>query len=542
MSTNISQQKRDDLILKIKKIRAYIASAEQDENTGNLLAYLSELEKEVKGKKYGLVFEEHREAIDEILDNNTPVLNEDSKLFIDNSGQLNFLIEGDNLASLKLLEKTHKGAIDLIYIDPPYNTGSRDFMYDDNYIESSDAFRHSKWCSFITKRLQIARQLMSKKGVIFISINDCELATLRLICDEIFGESNFIGQLTWESTTQPINAGKARFQLQKKVESILCFAKNKQIKEEFILREIDSNLTYPHTGRFGSCRFEIIEKSDAGAYQRDTMKFPILGQLPREGKRWQIGIDTARELERKGKVEIVDGIVKKAVYPEDEIDKRKFVPFWSHFSASEVGTAQNGKDELNSIMERAVGFDTVKPIKLISELISHFPKDTLVLDFFAGSGTTGHAVMKMNAEDGGKRRFILCTNNENNICRDVTYERIKRVIEKEDYKASLKYYKVDYVQISERLYYEYADELLCHVRELVELENGINFTGNAKIAIVLTDEELEEFIADIDNFKKCRKLYLGHDVLTSGEQEDILKEHKIKINIIPDYYYKELEG
>lgn len=542
MSTNISKQKRDDLISKIKEIRKYIASSEQDENTGNLLAYLSELEKEVKGKKYGLVFEEHREAIDDILDNNTPVLTEDSELFIDNGGQMNFLIEGDNLASLKLLEKTHKGAIDLIYIDPPYNTGSGDFMYDDNYIESSDAFRHSKWCSFITKRLQIARQLMSKKGVIFISINDCELATLRLICDEIFGESNFIGQLTWESTTQPINAGKARFQLQKKVESILCFAKNKQIKEEFILREIDSNLTYPHTGKFGSCRFEIIEKSDAGAYQRDTMKFPILGQLPREGKRWQIGIDTVRELERKGKVEIVDGIVKKAVYPEDEIDKRKFVPFWSHFSASEVGTAQNGKDELNSIMERAVGFDTVKPIKLISELISHFPKDTLVLDFFAGSGTTGHAVIKINAEDGGKRRFILCTNNENNICRDVTYERIKRVIEKEDYKASLKYYKVDYVPISERLYYEYADELLRHVRELVELENGINFTGNAKIAIILTDEELEAFIADIDNFKKCRKIYLGHDVLTSGEQEDILKEHKIRINVIPDYYYKELEG
>ena len=542
MSTNISKQKRDALISKLKEIRKYIASAEQDENTGNLLTYLNELEKEIKGKKYGLVFEEHREAIDDILDNNTPVLTEDSELFIDNGGQMNFLIEGDNLASLKLLEKTHKGAIDLIYIDPPYNTGSRDFMYDDNYIESSDTFRHSKWCSFITKRLQIARQLMSKKGVIFISINDCELATLRLICDEIFGESNFIGQLTWESTTQPINAGKARFQLQKKVESILCFAKNKQIKEEFILREIDSNLTYPHTGKLGSCRFEIIEKSDAGAYQRDTMKFPILGQLPREGKRWQIGIDTARELERKGKVEIVDGIVKKAVYPEDEIDKRKFVPFWSHFSASEVGTAQNGKDELNSIMERAVGFDTVKPVKLVSELISHFPKDTLVFDFFAGSGTTGHAVMKMNAEDGGKRRFILCTNNENNICRDVTYERIKRVIEKEDYKASLKYYKVDYVPISERLYYEYADELLRHVRELVELENGINFTGNAKIAIVLTDEELEEFIADIDNFKKCRKLYLGHDVLTSSEQEDILKEHKIKINIIPDYYYKELEG
>lgn len=152
MSTNISKQKRDDLISKIKEIRKYIASSEQDENTGNLLAYLSELEKEVKGKKYGLVFEEHREAIDDILDNNTPVLTEDSELFIDNGGQMNFLIEGDNLASLKLLEKTHKGAIDLIYIDPPYNTGSGDFMYDDNYIESSDRNKNKKVRTFFDVR------------------------------------------------------------------------------------------------------------------------------------------------------------------------------------------------------------------------------------------------------------------------------------------------------------------------------------------------------------------------------------------------------
>ena len=138
MSTNISKQKRDDLISKIKEIRTYIASAEQDENTGHLLAYLSELEKEVKGKKYGLVFEEHREAIDDILDNNTPVLTEDSELFIDNGGQMNFLIEGDNLASLKLLEKTHKGKIDLIYIDPPYNTMSTGFTYSDALVDSGD--------------------------------------------------------------------------------------------------------------------------------------------------------------------------------------------------------------------------------------------------------------------------------------------------------------------------------------------------------------------------------------------------------------------
>ena len=138
MSTNVSKQKREDLLAKIKAIRTYIATAPQDENTANLLAYLSELEKDVGAKKYGLVFEEHREEIDEVLATHTPVLIEDGSLFIDNGGQMNFLIEGDNLASLQLLEKTHKGKIDLIYIDPPYNRGKTDFRYDDDYVNKED--------------------------------------------------------------------------------------------------------------------------------------------------------------------------------------------------------------------------------------------------------------------------------------------------------------------------------------------------------------------------------------------------------------------
>lgn len=117
MSTNISKQKREDLLTKIKEIRSFVAAAPQDENTGNLLSYLTELEKDVNGKKYGLVFEEHSEEIDEVLDTHTPVLTEDKDLFLDNDGQMSFLIEGDNLASLKLLKKTHKGKIDLIYIE-----------------------------------------------------------------------------------------------------------------------------------------------------------------------------------------------------------------------------------------------------------------------------------------------------------------------------------------------------------------------------------------------------------------------------------------
>ena len=544
MSTNISKQKRDDLITKIKEIRTYIASAEQDENTGNLLAYLSELEKEVKGKKYGLVFEEHREAIDDILDNNTPVLTENPELFIDNGGQMNFLIEGDNLASLKLLEKTHKGKIDLIYIDPPYNTLKEGFTYSDTLVDKNDTFRHSKWLSFMKQRLLIAKQLLSNKGAIFISLDDNEISALRMLCDEIFGHQNFVANIIWEKKFSPQNDAKW---LSDSHDHILLYAKSKETWRPKLLsrtEDMDSRYSNPDNdprGPWASSDFTVKTASDAYMYPIETPSGRIV--MPTASRSWVTSEENYKALKADNRIwfgvkgnnvpriktflsEVQQGTVCKTIWYR-----------------TEVGDTQEGTRDLKSIFGKAGAFTNPKPVRLIERIMEIASQDnSIVLDFFAGSGTTGHAVMKMNAEDGGKRKFILCTNNENNICREVTYERIKRVIEKEDYKASLKYYKVEYIPISERLYYEYADELLRHVRELVELENGINFTGNAKIAIVLTDEELEEFIADIDNFKKCRKLYLGHDVLTSGEQEDILKEHKIKINIIPDYYYKELEG
>ena len=155
------------------------------------------------------------------------------------------------------------------------------------------------------------------------------------------------------------------------------------------------------------------------------MKFKILGQYPREGKRWQIGEETARQLEAAGRVEIVDGIVKKAIYPEDEAEKIIYKPFWSHLRAEDVGTAQSGKEILNSIMGGAIGFDTVKPPALIEELIRHLGKNSLVLDAFAGSGTTAHAVINLNAADGGARKFILI--EEQAYCTTITAERVKRV-------------------------------------------------------------------------------------------------------------------
>ena len=222
MITNISKQKREGLLNKIKEIRNYIAAAPQDENTGNLLSYLSDLEKDVNGKKYGLVFEEHREEIDEVLDTHTPVLTEEKDLFIDNGGQMNFLIEGDNLASLKLLEKTHKGRIKMIYIDPPYNTSNKDFAYDDTRVDATDTFRHSKWLSFVKARLKIARNLLSDDGILFISIDDNEQADLKLLCDEIFKEENFFSQVIVQSNKR----GQTYKQIAKTHEYLLIYTRS----------------------------------------------------------------------------------------------------------------------------------------------------------------------------------------------------------------------------------------------------------------------------------------------------------------------------
>ena len=335
----------------------------------------------------------------------------------------NLYIEGDNLQVLKLLQESYLGKVKMIYIDPPYNTGN-DFIYNDdfkidrkNYAEETGEYDdvgnrmvkneetagryHSDWCSMIYSRLLLARNLLSDDGVIFISIDDNEVTNLNKICGEVFGEENFLGDITWIKKTKPINSGSAKYQLQKNIEYVLVYKKN---SINFKL-EKKTERVYDKIGKLGLCRYKDILDSDVGMKNRNTMKFPIFGIVPPTGQRWKIGEKEVLKLIEKDRIEIVEGKVKVAVYPSDE-DNIVYKPFWSHFT--EVGTAEDGKKALNELFPNPLGFDTVKPIDLIKKIIfSTTESNSCILDFFSGSATTAHAVMQLNAEDGGNRKFIM---------------------------------------------------------------------------------------------------------------------------------------
>ena len=288
----------------------------------------------------------------------------------------------------------------------------------------------------------------------------------------------------------------------------------------------------------------------SGIRGRGTMIFPILGIFPRDGNQWKIGQETVNEYIERKDIFKENGKVFRKIRPSDE-SSEQLKPFWALFGAEQFGTAESAKSELNKILgTKEHEFETVKTVQMIEELIFQSSKEnSTILDFFAGSGTTGQAVLECNRDYGGHRKFILCNNNENNICRDITYQRLKTAItgkrkDKSKYSdglpGSLKYFKTDFIPISEKMYYEYADELLLHVRELVELENAVNFAKDSSVAIVLDDDEMEVFIKTMEKNNSVKTLYLGHDVLLSSKQERILKAHNISVNVIPDYYYRDL--
>lgn len=429
---NMNKKELYDKILKLDGLT--------NEEKSELLGLLS------KQKKYGLVWEDKPEAVEERLREDLPVLIEDSTKAIiseDDDAPNHILIEGDNLEALTALAYTHERKIDVIYIDPPYNTGNKDFVYNDSFVDSEDSYRHSKWLSFMNKRLKIAKKLLSEKGVVFISIDENEVANLRLLGDAIFLPNNFVGQWNWlKSATPPALSKK----IKRTVEYILCWqTSGNDLTFRGIQKTSKSNdpftkpqnsfkvLTFPCQSIICPIKNGVIP---AGIYGTD--KFPneqlddivvVNGKNTNPVRFSNRFIWLQETLDENINSGLYIELSKKGVLSYKRSSYNREVP--PNFIDSTVGvdTTENAGRMLLEIFNNTKLFDYPKPVSLIHYLINFVDRKELnILDFFAGSGTTLHATMQLNAEDGGKRKCILVTNNENNICEEVTYERNKRVI------------------------------------------------------------------------------------------------------------------
>lgn len=527
---------------------------EQHSDDESLIA-LNQIEKELTSKKYGLVWEEHEEEVDVKMQTHIPVFTEDEgREIVGNpeSEDYNFLLEGDNLHSLKLLEKTHKGKIDVIYIDPPYNTKSKDFIYDDIKIGEDDGYRHSKWISFMQKRLEVAKNLLSNEGCIFISIDDNEQAPLKLLCDDIFGEKCFVANIPWRKRTAKSDVP---YGISQDCESILCYA-----KEGFKAAVKGKERKYYETEDFPGrpWRFHDLTKQTT-IEERPNSDFTIVN--PKNGMEYPVNPLRSWAITRETFQHYYD--INRIIFPGDysflkiskpvlrywkEDDQKKagsdfgLVAASTYLQSEVVGMTQDGTKEITAIFGKKQ-FNFPKPSMLIKYLV-HIAtvKNTnaMILDFFAGSGTTAQAVLELNKEDKGNRKFILCTNNENDICEKITFQRIKTIITgkridgteySEGIPANLKYYRTDFVaKDSEDLY----EDLLNHIVEMIQLEYGVK-VDNKKYVIIMDDDEMDAFEENFEKYSDLKAVFLNQDVLLSTSQEQLLAE--VNTFIIPDCYF-----
>lgn len=467
-----------------------------------------------KQKKYGLVWEDKPEDVENRLRKELPILIEDTTKAIisdDADAPNHILIEGDNLEALTALAYTHEGKIDVIYIDPPYNTGNKDFVYNDRIVDKEDSYRHSKWLSFMNKRLRIAKQLLSDRGVIFISIDDNEQAQLKLLCDEVFGVDNFIATLPRITKA----SGKTTDKIAQNHDYLMIYAKNetqckivgiphddegfKNVDEFYHQRgkyKLNQTLDYDSLSYSSSLDYPIIIDGETFYPGGDCLQHleRLRGNHKRADWAWRWSEDLFNFGYNNGFIVVKNGKNGKRIYTKTYqrvsiekignsytiVEKERLKPVQSIQLVENSFSNDNAKKELGAIFEN-IPFDYPKPTSIMRYMLQTIPECATILDFFAGSGTTLHATMQLNAEDDGHRKCILVTNNENNICENVTYERNKRVINgyttpKGEKVAGLKnntlrYYRTSFVGRSRsmknmRLLMSLSTDMLCIKEDL----------------------------------------------------------------------------
>jgi adenine-specific DNA-methyltransferase len=502
-----------------------------------------------------------------------PVLAEvkDKEINSDKDKPVNLLIEGDNYHSLAVLNFTHKNSVDVIYIDPPYNTGNKDFKYNDRYVDKEDGYRHSKWLSFMSKRIALAKNLLKDTGVIFISIDDNEIAQLKLLCDDLFGESNFIGNLIWRKKE---GGGQADDYFAREHEYILVYAKSNKFewRDEIVPVEEAEYNKEDKDGKFNAVKLAKWGNTSRRE-DRPKMYFPI--KSPDDKNIYPIAPDGNDGRWRVGKKRMEELISKDLVYWQKK--DNKWVPYEKVYFTEgdvkkikersilyEIATTADGANELKKIFLIKDVFQNPKPMELIKFFIKFgADENAIVLDFFAGSGTTGQTVLEMNKEDKGKRRFILCTNNEDNngdgrkICTDICYPRIQKAMkgystsskEKiEGLGGNLKYYKTDFVEAEQtdknkRKLVDNCTEMFCikeNTFEKVKDAKRFKIFKNDKIhlGIIFDDEYIDEFVKEAKKISGKIHVYVfSHDDSVPTSEFKTIKS-KVSLCPIPETILK----
>lgn len=577
----------------VKVLLQELKEQKNNELTKKILELESELKKIQKSKRYGIVFEEKIEEFEEKAKNALPLLKEEKDLEIkelNSNKPTNIIIEWDNFHSLSCLKYTHQNKIDVIYIDPPYNTGNKDFIYNDTFVDKEDSYRHSKWLSFMKKRLILAKDLLSEKWVIFISIDDNEQAQLKMLCDEIFWEENSLNSIIWHKKTQPSFLTKEIINV---TEYILVYKKNNNeiIPFKWWLTDPDKlvemlNKPNPICERKFKKENVIIWKNfnwllEPWLYWNGDLKVNLLENI--EIINWKPNKDIYIEWRFKWSQEKIDNALEDwaSVYFKSTNTLRatlkinnneaKIKPPINLFSKyiNDAPTNTDATNELKNLFEWITPLDYPKPtklIKIILESIVYDRKKATILDFFAWSGTTGHAVLELNKDDWWNRQFILCSNREStkenpdkNICRNITYERNKKVMqgytnakwEKIEWLGwNLKYYTTDFIKIEKSIddlrykFINMCDDLLCIKENTFEKEiiseKWVDaflklYKNNSNYMVILYDifhfQNLLQLLEKLNGKIKVYIFALSKEIY---EEELYYLEKNIEIANIPD--------
>lgn len=595
---NVTKLKRDEML-------AYIKQLKQLHTDDESIKALNEIENHLTDKKFGLVFEEHTEEADEKLKDYIPVLCADKERVIckDDSLPYNFIIEGDNLHALYLLEKTHKGKVDCIYIDPPYNTGAKDWKYNNDYVDSNDVYRHSKWLSMMQKRLQIAKKLLNpKSGIIIIAIDDNELNTLGLLLKEIFLDYKHfcITVVHNPNGNQGKNFGicneflyfllpdnNQHLALENRVDNP-DVRPLRDVSGNNNLRTDAKNCFYPifvKNGNiigFGDVCEDDFHPSSANILREDGILeiYPI--DTNGVEKKWVFARHTVESIKNELKVEY--NRLRK-IYD--------IIRYKTHFTYKSVWTKKdyNANSYGSKLINNIIGnrFNYPKSLYAVYECIyaaTLNKKEALVLDFFAGSGTTQHAVNLLNKYDNGSRKCIMVTNNEisleeekkltklgfkkgdpeweelgiakyvnwpRTLCSingvDINGKPLKGdylvkdvngngITMQQGFNCNVKYFKCDWVERRPEDYL-LSNALSLHIKEMIELQNFIDL-DNEKYLLILTKNDYKKFILNNDKKDLIQKVWVNQNIVFDSNEIKELKKYKFKY-IPKEFFGQELK-